>query len=109
MAIDLYDKKYGKIFMVAIFFAYANGAELIATLLQVCYAVSVGYLFVVIFQKSKSLIPCIIVHSLTNSLSIFNIDNTISLYVAPAFLIIVPLVYALYINKSTAGENCEVS
>lgn len=86
-----------------------NGAELVATLLQVCYAVSVGYLFVVIFQKSKSLIPCIIVHSLTNSLSIFNVDNTISLYVAPVFLTIVPLVYALYINKHTSEEKCEAS
>jgi len=86
-----------------------NGAELAATLLQVCYAVSVGYLFVVIFQKSKSLIPCIIVHSLTNSLSIFIVDNAISLYVAPVFLTIVPLVYALYINKHTSEEKCEVS
>jgi len=77
-----------------------NGADLIPTLMQVCYAISIGYLFVIIFYKSKSLIPCIITHCLVNSLSIFNIDNTISLYIAPVFLIIVPLVYAVYINKT---------
>ena len=77
-----------------------NGADLIPTLMQICYAMSIGYLFVIIFYKSKSLIPCIITHSIVNSLSIFNIDNTISLYVAPIFLIIVPLIYAVYIRKN---------
>jgi len=68
--------------------------------MQVCYAISIGYLFVTIFYKSKSLIPCIITHCLVNSLSIFNIDNFISLYIASIFLIIVPLFYAIYINKN---------
>ncbi len=76
-----------------------NGAELIPTLMQICYAFSIGYLFVIIFYKSKSLIPCIITHSLINSLSVFNVENSKSLYVAPAFLIVVPLAYAIYINK----------
>ena len=77
-----------------------NGADLIPTLLQVCYAISIGYLFVIIFYKSNSLIPCIITHSLTNALSIFNVENTISLYISSIFLIIVPIIYATYINKT---------
>lgn len=77
-----------------------NGADLIPTLMQICYAMSAGYLFVIIFYKSKSLIPSIITHSLVNSLSIFNIDNTLSLYIAPIFLTIIPLIYAIYINKN---------
>ncbi len=77
-----------------------NGAELIPTLLQVCYAMSIGYLFVVIFIKSKSILPCIIAHSLNNSLSIFNEENTLSIYIAPIFLIVFPLIYASYINKT---------
>lgn len=76
-----------------------NGADLIPTLMQICYAVSIGFLFVIIFYKSKSLIPCIITHSLVNSLSIFNIENTISLYVVPIFLIIVSIIYTIYINR----------
>ena len=77
-----------------------NGADLIPTLMQICYAISIGYLFVIIFYKSKSLIPCIITHCLVNSLSIFNIENGLSLYVSSMFLIIVPIVYAIYINKT---------
>ena len=82
-----------------------NGADLIPTLLQICYAISIGYLFVIIFYKSKSLIPCIITHSLVNALSIFNIDNVISIYIVPVFLIIVPLVYAVYINRTVKELN----
>lgn len=77
-----------------------NGADLVPTLIQVCYAISIGYLFVTIFYKSKSLIPCIITHCLVNALSIFNIDNFISLYVSSSFLIIVPMIYTFYINKN---------
>lgn len=77
-----------------------NGAELIPTLAQVCYAISIGYLFVIIFYKSKSLIPCILAHGINNSLSIFNVENTLSLYVVPVFLVVVPLLYAYYINKT---------
>lgn len=77
-----------------------NGAEFIPTLLQICYATTIGYLFVVIFHKSKSLIPCIITHCLVNSLSIFCVENTMSLYIAPVFLIVIPLAYAVYINKN---------
>lgn len=76
-----------------------NGADLVPTLVQICYAMAIGYLFVIIFYKSKSLIPCIVAHALVNSLSIFNIENKVSLYIAPIFLIIVPIVYATYIHK----------
>ena len=77
-----------------------NGAEIIPTLMQICYATAIGYLFVMIFHKSKSLVPCIITHCLVNSLSIFNVENTLSLYIAPVFLTVVPIAYAIYINKS---------
>lgn len=76
-----------------------NGAELIPTLMQICYATAIGYLFVIIFHKSKSLIPCIITHCLVNSLSVFNVENNLSLYIAPVFLTMIPLAYAIYINK----------
>ena len=76
-----------------------NGAALLPTLMQICYAISIGYLFVIIFYKSNSLVPCIITHSLVNALSVFSIDSAVSSYVSAAFLTIVPLLYAMYINK----------
>lgn len=82
-----------------------NGADLIQTLIQVCYAISLGYLFVIIFYKSKSLIPCIITHACVNSLSIFNIETERSLYVSSALLIIISLSYAVYINRNVTESS----
>ena len=81
-----------------------NGAELVPTLLQICYAVAIGYLFVTIFYKSGSLIPCIIAHGVFNAFSIFNVETMVSMYIAPVFLMIVPVVYAVYINKTVKKE-----
>ena len=78
---------------------WKNGAELIPTLLQICYATAIGYLFVMIFHKSSSLVPCIITHCLVNSLSVFSVDNALSLYIAPIFLTVIPIAYGLYIDK----------
>ena len=76
-----------------------NGAELIPTLIQICYCISTGYLFAIIIVKSNSLWPCIIRHSLVNALSIFSIENNISIYISPIILTIIPLLYAIYLNK----------
>jgi len=76
-----------------------NGAELVPTLMQICCAISIGYLFVIIFHKSKSIVPCVITHSLVNALSVFNVTNDTS-YVSSIFLTVVPIVYAIYINKT---------
>lgn len=76
-----------------------NGAELLPTLLQICYASAVGFLFVIIFIKSKSIIPCIVAHSANNALSIFYEENTITLVIAPLFMIIVSFIYAIYIIR----------
>ena len=76
-----------------------NGADLISTLIQVCYAMCGGYLFVILFYKSKSIVPCIVTHSMINALSIFNIENNVSRFISPIFLIVVSLSYAIYISK----------
>lgn len=74
-----------------------NGADLIPTLLQVCYAIAIGYMLVMVFYKSNSIIPCIIFHSVFNSLSIFNTGN--SNILSSIILIVISLTYAIYINK----------
>ena len=77
-----------------------NGADFIPTLMQICYAIALGFLFVMIFYKSKSLIPCIIAHVVINSLSIFRGENEVLSYITAAFLIVASFVYAMYIKKA---------
>jgi len=48
-----------------------SGAELLPNLLQVCYAAAGGFLFVILFIKTGSLLPCILTHSVLNALSAF--------------------------------------
>ena len=74
-----------------------NGADLVPTLLQVCYAIAIGYMLVIIFYKSKSIIPCIIFHAIFNSLSIFATGE--SSIISSIILIAMCLAYTLYINK----------
>jgi len=76
-----------------------NGADFVPTLMQICYAVALGYLFVIIFYKSKSLVPCIATHIVIDVLSVFNVENSLSVYIIPVFLILVSVGYAIYINK----------
>lgn len=77
-----------------------NGAEVLLTMLQITYAVAIGFLFTIIFYKSKSLIPCIITHSAINSLSAFAGERTDLFYIiVAAALTIISVVYAMWILK----------
>ncbi|MBR5086167.1 MAG: CPBP family intramembrane metalloprotease [Muribaculaceae bacterium] len=77
-----------------------NGAEVFSTLMQICYAIAIGYLFVTIFYKSKSLIPCILAHIFINASSIFKVETNNMLYIVSIFLVISCLGYTFYINKT---------
>ena len=48
-----------------------SGAELIPNLLQVVYATAAGFMFVMMYLKSNSLIVCITAHGIFNALSVF--------------------------------------
>lgn len=48
-----------------------SGMELLNNLCQICFAVAVGFLFVTIFYRGRSLLPCIFAHSAINVLATF--------------------------------------
>ena len=76
-----------------------SGAELLPNLLQVIYAVAVGFAFVMIYYKTKSLLVCIATHSLFNAASAFaNETITDTQNVISAILIaLIAAAYAVYI------------
>ncbi|MBE6671456.1 MAG: CPBP family intramembrane metalloprotease [Ruminococcaceae bacterium] len=54
-----------------------SGAEILPNLLQVIYATAAGFMFVMMYYKTKSLIICIAAHGIFNALSVFaNEANT---------------------------------
>ena len=77
-----------------------SGAELLPTMLQVVYAIAIGFAFVMIYYKTKSLLPCILTHSILNSLSVFANEEIITPQKQIIFSILIALIaagYALYI------------
>lgn len=84
-----------------------NGAPLFSTLMQIVYAVALGFLFTIIFLRSGSLIPCIVTHSAINSLSTFAVEQTNpQLVVITVALTAISLGYSAWIIKATPkAEN----
>lgn len=81
------------------------------TVLQMAYAIAVGFAFVMCFYKSGSLIPCIITHSvidITSKFSNHNISEQTEKYWnygATVFIILVAGGYALYLRKRNKDTN----
>ena len=90
-----------------------SGAELLPNLLQVIYATAAGFMFVMIYLASDSLIVCIVSHGIFNSLSIFsNSVNTIRYQIISCILLtVITGSYAIYLafrtfnNKSSRKER----
>lgn len=80
-----------------------SGAELPSTLLQILGAVAFGFLFVLIFDRGGSLVPCILTHSILNSLSVIGKD-TENLVVA-LVIAVLAAAYALVLNR-TLPKGC---
>lgn len=79
-----------------------NGAELVPTLVQICYAAAIGFLFTVIFYRSGSIVPCIVTHSVINSLSVFGVDSSGAQEIVCALILtVVSTGYGVWILKKT--------
>ncbi len=87
-----------------------SGMDLATNLYQIVGAIVCGFLFVVIFYRGGSLIPCIIAHSVNNAVSVF--ANEAGLTVEKRILfsaanLIVVVVYALVLTKTLPKNRCE--
>ena len=88
-----------------------SGANLISNLLQVVYAMAIGFTFVMIFYKTKSILPCIMTNSIFNALSAFSNEAIMipqNEIISGIIITIIAGVYALYITfmiKEKDKEN----
>ena len=85
-----------------------SGAELLPNLLQVMYAVAIGFAFIMIYCRSGSLMPCIIVHSVFNGLSAFANEAVMTpqrQIVSGVLLAVIAGGYALYLALAVKEEN----
>ena len=84
-----------------------SGAELLTNLLQILYAIAIGFAFVMIYYRTKSLLPCIIVHSIFNGLSAFANETAMTTQreiVSGILLTVIAGGYALYLAPAVKEE-----
>ena len=53
----------------------ANTADTLSVLLQVCYAIAIGFMYTIIVYKGGSLWPCIMSHVFVNGSSVFALEQ----------------------------------
>ena len=85
-----------------------SGAELLSNLLQVMYAVAIGFAFVMIYCKTRSLMPCIITHSVFNGLSAFANEAVMTPQreiLSGVLLAVIAGGYALYLALAVKEEK----
>ena len=76
------------------------GQDLIDTLIQILFAIAIGFVFTMVFYKSGSLWPCILAHSLIDVTSVFSSGESAALnWIAHAGIFILSIVYCLYLVK----------
>ncbi|MBR6745629.1 MAG: CPBP family intramembrane metalloprotease [Clostridia bacterium] len=89
-----------------------SGTVLLHNLLQVVYATAAGFMFVMMYCKSKSLIVCIAAHGVFNSLSVFADETGVTneTRILTAFLLtVITGTYALYLARSMKKKTTDSS
>ncbi len=87
-----------------------SGAELLPNLLQVVYAMATGFMLVMIYYKSKSLLVCIAFHGIFNSLSVFSDEAALTLgqrIGTCAFIVLISVAYSVYLAMSIKSDWTE--
>ena len=85
-----------------------SGAELLPNLLQVVYAIAIGFAFVMIYCRTKSLLPCILTHGIFNGLSAFANEAAMTPQretVSGILLAVIGGGYALYLGLAVKEDK----
>lgn len=86
------------------------GAGLAENLFQVTGAVAIGFVFVILFDRGGSLLPCIIAHAVINITSIFADETGLTMekrMTMQLVLIAVAVAYALILTKTLPSDRRE--
>lgn len=84
-----------------------NGNATLDTVVQIIFAIVVGFCFTIIFYKGKSLLPCIITHGINNALGAFGAEGsqTLTLITATVLCVILAAYTLWIIKKEPKGEG----
>ena len=85
-----------------------SGRDPASSVIQIIFAVLVGFVLVLIFYYGKSLVPCIVFHSANNALKVFEVNGSFSPQVEMVMNLVVIFVvlggYVFYLVKVFPGK-----
>ena len=76
-----------------------SGQASFDTFVQIIFAISWGFMFTMVYYKGKSILPCIIAHSLIDVLSLFGADNRATDMIFVYATIIISILYCIYLSR----------
>lgn len=81
-----------------------GGKDLVSSLIQIVFAVLIGFVLVLIFYHGRSLVPCIVFHSANNALKVFSakgsLDPQTELLLNIVLIVVVLGGYSFYLVRS---------
>ena len=82
-----------------------TGHALAETLVQIVFAVAIGFIFTMVYYKCGSLLPLILAHSIIDVFSVFAVDNAAihSAYIMVTLLTAV--LYGWHLSRTETPEN----
>lgn len=87
-----------------------SGAETVSTLCQIVGATGFGFMCVMIFIKSKSLLPCIITHSVFNTFSVFAAETEmLTDIIVSVIMLIITVGYAIMITRLDKNDKNSIT
>ena len=78
---------------------FLTGQAGFETAVQIVFAVSLGFVFTMVYYKSGSLIPCIIAHSLIDVFALFTTDSIVADWIYVGAAVVVSIIYCIFLSK----------
>lgn len=81
-----------------------TGHALVETLVQVVFAVAIGFIFTMVYYKCGSLLPLILAHSAIDVLSVFAVDNVVADGLFIGTTLVTTALYCWYLSRLETPE-----
>ena len=76
-----------------------TGHGLVETLIQIVFAVAIGFVFTMVYYKCGSLLPLILAHSAIDVLSVFAVDNRVADWLFIGVALVTAVLYCWYLSR----------
>ena len=81
-----------------------TGHAIVETLVQIVFAVAIGFIFTMVYYKCGSLLPLILAHSIIDVFSVFAVDNVVANVLYVGVTLMTAVTYCWYLLRLETPE-----